>query len=121
MKDKKEIIEEFRIELEKDFIKFMNSPKKKNIDEKFKYAKDDFDLMLIDNQYEKILKDFLLELNCKYNGTFENLGSRIVGEINKLDHLQNIEFDIDYNRIPKVKINKFIEFGIPFETEYIVE
>ncbi|WP_338948197.1 hypothetical protein [Fusobacterium varium] len=121
MKDKKEIIEEFRIELEKDLIKFMNSSDKEMINKKFKYAKDDFDLMLIDNQYKKILEDFLFELNCKYNGTFENLGNRIVGQINRLDYLRNVEFDIDYNRIPKVKINKFIGFGIPFETEYIVE
>lgn len=120
MKDKKEIIEEFRIKLEKDLIKFMNSQDKEIIEKKFKYAKDDFDLMLIDGEFEKILEDFLFELSCKYNGNFKIKSNKIIGNINQINHLQNIEFDIDYNRIPKVKINKFIEFGMSFETEYII-
>lgn len=61
MKDKKEIPEEIRIQLEKDFVKFMNSPEKKKIDEKYKHIK-------LDRQHEKFLKDFFFELDLTIMG-----------------------------------------------------
>lgn len=56
MKNKKEIPEEIRIQIEKDFIKFMNSPEKKKIDKKLKHIK-------LDSQHEKFLKDLFFELD----------------------------------------------------------